>query len=81
MSCNATAKAASYRKDPTPLEIVLKNLPKLDPADRLVVAQRLSELCQGKDSTIPSPLDESQPSLVDDEVGDQRLLAGPRPAT
>ena len=50
VSCNAAAKAAGFRKDPTPLEIVLKNLPKLDPADRLVVAQRLSELCQGKDS-------------------------------
>src|SRR6185437_14657966 len=50
LTCNRAMKSLGYRPDPTPLEIVLKNLPKLDEADRLVVAQRLSELCQGKES-------------------------------
>lgn len=49
-TCNRALESLGYRPDPTPLEIVLKNLPKLDEAGRLVVARELSALCKPEES-------------------------------
>ena len=38
MSCHAAMKEAGFRKDPTPLQVILRLLPKLDAHDRLLVA-------------------------------------------